>query len=83
MGTEINKRKTILILAGILSPFFLAFFLVIAVIEPEETEKKEPAITVSAPQKLQQTTSGQIAGVLEGPTVVNTTTLGNSSNETE
>ncbi|HEX2305499.1 MAG TPA: hypothetical protein VHH33_04365 [Nitrososphaeraceae archaeon] len=40
MGTQINNRKTILILAGIFSPFFLAFFLAIAVIEPEETKRK-------------------------------------------
>jgi len=38
--------------------------------------------TVSVPQKTQQT-SGQIAGVLEGPTVVNISTRDNSSNETK
>ena len=65
----------------ILTPLFLAI-LVIAIIEPEKTEM-EAAVTVSVPQKLQQTTSGQIAGVLEGPTVVNITTPNNSSNETE
>jgi ABC-type Na+ efflux pump permease subunit len=82
MGTEINNRKVILISVVILSPLVLAF-LVIAVIESEETQKEELAITVSVPQNLQEATSGQIAGVLEGPTVVNITTLGNSSNETE
>jgi hypothetical protein len=66
----------------ILSPLVLAF-LVIAVIEPKETEKEEPAITVSVPQKLQETSSGQIAGLLEAPIVVNISSLGNSSNETE
>jgi hypothetical protein len=82
MGTEINNRKVILISIVILSPLVLAF-LVIAVIEPKETEKEEPAITLSVPQKLQETSSGQIAGLLEGPIVVNITSLGNSSNETE
>lgn len=66
----------------ILSPLILAFVL-IADIEPDKTEKEEPTISVSVPQKLQQTTSGQIAGVLKGPTVVNITGPGNSSNETE
>ena len=82
MGTEINNRKVILITVVIISPLILVF-LVIAVIEPEKTEKQGPAVTVSVPQKLQQTTSGQIAGVLEGPTVVNITSLDNSSNKTK
>jgi hypothetical protein len=80
--TEINNRKIILIVVVILSPLILAF-VVIADIEPVKTEKEEPKISVSVPQKLQQTTSGQIAGVLKGPTVVNMTSPGNSSNETE
>ena len=82
MGTEINNRKVILITVVIITPLILVF-LVIVVIEPEKTEKEVPAVTVAVPQKLQQTTSGQIAGVLEGPTVVNITTPDNSSNETK
>ena len=73
MGTEIKNRKIILLLAVIFSAFFVAF-LVISVLETEKPEKKEAAITVSAPQKSQKTTSAQIAGVLEGPTIVNLTT---------
>jgi hypothetical protein len=83
VGTEVNNRKVILISVTILVPLVLAFFVIIAVIEPKETEKEEPEITVSVPQKLQDTTPGHIAGVLERPTVVNITNLGNSSNETE
>jgi hypothetical protein len=82
MGIEINNRKVILITVVVISPLILAI-LVIAVIEPKKTEKEVPAVTISVPQKLQQTTSGQIAGVLEGPTVVNITSQDNSSNETK
>ncbi|MGV8107704.1 MAG: hypothetical protein ACP5OH_08035 [Nitrososphaerota archaeon] len=82
MGTEIKNTKIILLSAVIFSAFFLAF-LIIAILEPEKKEKEEAAITVSVPQKSQQTSSGQIAGILEGPTVVNITKLDNSSNETK
>ena len=81
MGTEIKSTKIILLSAVIFTSFFIAF-LVVAVIEPEETKKEESADTVSGPQKLPQKTSGQIAGVSGGPTVVNITALGNSSNKT-
>jgi hypothetical protein len=81
MGTEINNRKTILLSVVIFSTFFAAF-VTITIVETEDREKKEMAGTVSVPQKTQQTTSGQIAGVLEGPTVVNITALDNSSNQT-
>jgi len=54
-----------------------------AVTGPEEKKQHEVGVTVSAPQKIQQTNSGQITGVLEEPTVINISTLNNSSNETE
>ena len=80
MGTEIKNTKIILLSAVIITSFFIAF-LVVAVIEREET-KKESAVTVSGPQKLPQKSSGQIAGVTGGPTIVNITSLDNSSNKT-
>ena len=81
MGTEIRKKQIILLSVALFSAFLTAF-LVIAVIEPEETKERETPVTVSAPKKIQQTSSGQ-AGVSEGPTVVNISSLNNSRNETE
>ena len=80
MGAEIIKKQIILLSVALLSAFLTAF-LVIAVIEPEETEEQETPVRVSAPKKIQQTSSGQ-AGVSEGPTVVNVSSLNNSRNET-
>ena len=81
MGTEIRKKQIILLSVALFSAFLTAF-LVIAVIEPEETKERETPVTVSAPKKIQQTSSGQ-AGVSEGPTVVNKSSLNNSKNESE
>ena len=81
MGNEINKRTIILFDVAILSAAILTFVLII-IFPTQDTEKKELAGTVSVPQKTQQT-SGQIAGVLGGPTVVNISTRDNSSNETK
>ena len=80
MVNEINKRTIILLDVAILSAAILTLVLVI-IVPTQDTEKKEMAGTVSVPQKTQQT-SGQIAGVQEGPTVVNITVSDNSSNET-
>ena len=81
MGSEINKRTIFLLDVAILSAALLTLVLVI-IFPTQDTEKKEMAGTVSVPQKTRQT-SGQIAGVLEGPTVVNISTRDNSSNETK
>jgi hypothetical protein len=81
MGSEINKRTIFLLDVAILSAALLTLVLVI-IFPTQDTEKKEMGGTVSVPQKTQQT-SGQIAGVLEGPTVVNISTRDNSSNETK
>ena len=85
MGAEISKRRTILLSVVIFSVFFITF-VVIAVIEPQDLrfpKEQEIAVTVSAPQKIQETSSGQIAGVSEGPTVINISNVNNSRNETE
>ena len=82
MGTEIRKKQIILLSVALFSAFLTAF-LVIAVIEPEETKERETPVTVSAPKKIQQTSSGQIAGVSDGPKVINISNLNNSRNETE
>jgi hypothetical protein len=62
---------------------FLIVFIVISVIGPEEAKEQEIAVTVSGPQKIQRTSSGQIAGVSDGPKVINISNLNNSSNESE
>jgi hypothetical protein len=85
MGIEVNNKKTILLSAVIFCVFIVAF-VVIALVEPQDLKypnEQEIPVTVSAPQKIQETSSGQIAGVLERPTVVNMTEIDNSSNKTE
>ena len=81
MGTDIRKKQIILLSVALFSAFLTAF-IVIAVVEPEETKEQETPVTVSVPKKIQQTSLGQ-AGVSEGPTVVNLSSLNNSRNETE
>lgn len=82
MGAEIKNTQIILLSVMIFFAFLVAY-LVIAVTGPEEKKEQEIAVTVSAPQKIQQTNSGQIAGLSEEPTVINISSISNSSNETE
>ena len=82
MGAEI-KNTQIILLSVVIFFAFLIVFIVISVIRPEEAKEQEIAVTVSGPQKIQQTSSGQIAGVSDGPKVINVSNLNNSSNETE
>ena len=76
MGAEIRKKKIILLSVGLFSAFLTAF-LAIAVIEPEKTKEQETPVKDSVSKKIQPASSGQ-AGVSEGPTVVNISSLNNS-----
>ena len=82
MGAEIKSTQIILLSVVIFFAFLIAF-IVISVIGPEKAKEQEITITVSGPQKIQQTSSGQIAGVSDGPKVINISNLNNSRNETE
>ena len=82
MGAKI-KNTQIILLSVVIFFAFLIVFILISVIGPEEAKEQEIAVTVSGPQKIQHTSSGQIAGVSDGPKVINISNLNNSSNESE
>jgi hypothetical protein len=74
-----NKKEADYFIIPSVIPAFLTAFLVIVVIEPEETKEQETQVIVSPPKKIQQTSSEK-AGVSEQPMGVNVSRLNNSRN---